>query len=42
MYGYVTWRMMTEIYVMYGSEGVNNNNMSFYLTPTSYVIFIHL
>ena len=23
MYGYVTWRMMTEISVMYGSEGVN-------------------
>ena len=22
MYGYVTWQMMTEISVMYGSEGV--------------------
>ena len=22
MYGYVTWRMTTEISVMYGSEGV--------------------
>ena len=26
MYGYVTWRMTTEIPVMYGSEGVKGVN----------------
>ena len=30
MYGYVTWRMTTEFFVMYGSEGVKLAHVSFW------------
>ena len=38
MYGYVTWRMTTEIYVMYGSEGVKSNTKLIYLVHQNKIV----